>query len=67
MLLINNIALPLDTDFSLLKRAVAEAVKTDEKNIISVSLYKKSVDARHKNNVHFCCSVLAEIKNEGAF
>ena len=42
MLLINNIALPLDTDFSLLKRAVAEAVKTDEKNIISVSLYKKS-------------------------
>ena len=67
MLLINNIALPLDTDFSLLKRAVAEAVKTDEKNIISVSLYKKSVDARHKNNVHFCCSVLAEVKNEGAF
>lgn len=67
MLLINNIALPLDTDFSLLKRTVAEAVKTDEKNIISVFLYKKSVDARHKNNVHFCCSVLAEVKNVGAF
>ena len=64
MLLINNVALPLDTDFSLLEKAVAKAIKTDEKNIISVSLYKKSVDARHKNNVHFCCSVLAELKNE---
>ena len=66
MLLVNNVALPLDTDFSSLKSAAAKELKTDIKNIISASLYKKSVDARHKNNVHFCCSLLTEVKNENA-
>lgn len=66
MLLINNVALPLDTDFSSLKSAAARELKTDIKNIMSASLYRKSVDARHKNNVHFCCSLLTEVKNENA-
>lgn len=66
MLLINNVALPLDTDFSFLRSIAAKELKTDIKNIISASLYRKSVDARHKNNVHFCCSLLAEVKNEKA-
>ena len=34
MLLINNVALPLDTDFSSLKSAAAKELKTDIKNII---------------------------------
>ena len=64
MLLVNNVALPLDTDFSSLENAAAKELKTDIKNIISVSLYRKSVDARHKNSVHFCCSLLVCVKNE---
>ncbi len=64
MILINNINLPLDTDFSNLIPIASKALRTDIKNIISAQLYRKSVDARHKNDVHFCCSVLAEVKNE---
>lgn len=63
MILINNLKLPLNTDFNNLKAAVEKLInfKTD-----NVRLYKKSVDARKKENVHFCCSVLVEVKNEQA-
>lgn len=64
MILINNLNLPLNTDFSSLRSIVAKALKTDEANIIKASLYRKSVDARKKNDVHFCCSVLAEVKGQ---
>ncbi len=62
MILINNLLLPLDTDFSDLKPIVAKELKTDVKNIKSAVLYKKSVDARHKSNIVFCCSVKTELK-----
>ena len=61
MILINNLKLSLDTDFSNLSPIIANALKISQSNIIKASLYKKSIDARHKDNVHFCCSVLAEI------
>ena len=62
MLLINNINLPLDTDFSDAKAILTQHTKIC--GIISASLYKKSVDARHKNNIVFCCSFLAEVNDE---
>lgn len=61
MIVINNLNLPLDTDFNNLNQVVAKKFKLDLKNVKSASLYKKSVDARHKNDVHFCCSVLVEL------
>ena len=61
MLLINNVMLPLDTDFSSLEKAAAEALKTDVSRIVSARLYRKSLDARHKNDLRFCCSIVAEI------
>lgn len=61
MLILNNLKLTLDTDFSDLKPLVASALKIGVKDIKTVSLYKKSVDARHKSDVHFCCSVLTEL------
>ena len=64
MVLINNLKLPLDTDFNNLKPAVQKAVNCD---VISAKLHRKSVDARRKNDIHFCCSVLAEVKNEEKF
>ena len=61
MILISNLNLPLDTDFNNLKNALSfSGIK-----IRSAKLHKKSVDARHKNNVHFCCSVILEVDNEG--
>ncbi len=64
MILLNNLKLPLDTDFDNLKSVVEKQlnIKTN-----AVSLYKKSVDARHKNNVHFCCSALIDVNNESLF
>ena len=64
MIIINNLKLPLDTDFSNLSGVVADRLKISINDIISARLYRKSVDARNKGNVHFCVSVIAEIKNE---
>ncbi len=64
MLLINNVSFSLDTDFENLSFYIAEELKISSDNIISCKLYRKSVDARKRNNVHFCCSVLLEAKNE---
>ena len=66
MLLIKQVSMPLDTDFDNIKQAVSHVLKVPEKDIISVRLYRKSVDARHKNNIFFCCSFLIEAKNEKA-
>ncbi len=60
MILVSNLKFPLDTDFSNLLGVVNfKGVK-----IKSAKLYKKSVDARRKNDVHFCCSVLLDVENE---
>ena len=64
MLLINNINLSLSTDFNKLTGTVAKELKISPDEIINCKLYRKSVDARKRNNVHFCCSVLVEAKCE---
>ncbi len=61
MIIINNVKLSLDTDFKLLKSEMEKELKTPLK---SAELYKKSVDARKRDNVHFCCSVLISANNE---
>ncbi len=61
MILIQNINIPLNTDFSRLIPVAARELKLSENNVISAKLYRKSVDARHKSDVHFCCSLLAEL------
>lgn len=67
MLLINNVRLALDTDFSDLKPYAAQALKIDASAVKSARLYRKSVDARKKNELHFCCSLLAVLNiNENA-
>lgn len=63
MILINNLKLSLDTDFDNLKSEVEKLLGIKTQN---VKLYRKSVDARRRDNVHFCCSVLVECKNEQA-
>lgn len=63
MILLNNVNLSLDTDFDNLKPVISKCLKTDISNINLVSLYRKSVDARKKDDVHFCCSFLVDLKN----
>lgn len=64
MIRINNIKVPLDFDFSELKKFCSNKFNISEKNIYSVRLAKKSVDARKKSNVHFIISVDISAKGE---
>jgi len=64
MILINNVKTPLNLNFENPKGFLAKELKTDFNNIISAKLYRKSVDARRKHDIHFCCSFLIEAKNE---
>ncbi|MBO4432013.1 MAG: hypothetical protein J5852_00630 [Clostridia bacterium] len=66
MIKIDGILLPLDTDFNDLKNEIAKTVEPRD-SIVSVRLYKKSVDARGRGEPRFCCSVLLEVKDETAF
>ena len=68
MIIINNVRLNLNTDFENLIPVAAKELKTDISNISYAKLYRKSVDARKKGDVHFCCSILVSInKNEARF
>lgn len=64
MIIINNIKLPLDADFNDISGIVANKLKIQKQDIISAELYRKSVDARDKGDVHFCVSILTNVKNE---
>lgn len=61
MIRINEIKLSLDEDENLLKAKSAKILKINEKYIKNFSIYKKSVDARKKDDVHFTYSVDIEI------
>lgn len=64
MIRINNIKVPLDFDFSDLKKFCTEKLNIPEKNIYSLKLTKKSVDARKKSDVHFIISLDISAKGE---
>lgn len=65
MIIINNVKLSLDTDFDNLIPVAAKQLKIRENDIVSATLHRKSVDARRKSDVHFCCSIKVETtKNE---
>ena len=66
MIKLDGVVLPLDTDFNNLKDEISKTVEPKD-SIVSVRLYKKSVDARKRGKPHFCCSVLLEVKNEVEF
>jgi len=57
MIRINEIKLSLDEDEILLKQKAAKALKINEKYIKSLTIFKKSVDARKKDDVHFTYSI----------
>ena len=64
MIIIRNIKLPIGYDFKNLRETVATILSMSPKNIKSAEIFRKSVDARKKNSVHFNCSVIAETTND---
>lgn len=61
MIRINEIKLSLDEDEALLRDKAAKILKINSKYIKSYTIFKKSVDARKKDNIHFSYSVDVEI------
>lgn len=57
MIRITDIRLPLDYDDRTVLKAAAKALRIDTKAIESAALFRRSVDARHKNDVHFNASL----------
>lgn len=57
MIRINEIRLSLDEEESLLQQKAARVLKINPKYIQSLTIFKKSVDARKKSDVHFTYSV----------
>lgn len=64
MIRVGNIRVPLDADFGDLTALAAKKLKISADKIKSVTLSKKSVDARKKSDVHFIISLDIEAKNE---
>jgi len=67
MLRIDNISMPLSWDIPLLTEAVLRKLRVPADQLISLTLAKKSVDARDKGDVHFVLSVDVKLKNEDAW
>lgn len=57
MIRINEIKVSLDEEESILKKKASKILKINEKYIKSYTIYKKSIDARKKDDVHFTYSV----------
>ena len=67
MLRIDNLSLPLSYDLPMLTEAVLRKLRVPADQLISLTLAKKSVDARDKGDVHFVVSADVKLKNEDAW
>ncbi len=57
MIRLNDIKLSLDYTGDDLKKAALRQLHTDKDSLRSVSLFRRSVDARKKDNIHFLASL----------
>lgn len=57
MIRISNVKLPLDYDDEYIKNISAKELKVSPSAIESVSLFRRSIDARHKNDIRFVSSL----------
>lgn len=61
MIRISEIRLSLDEDESLLTEKAAKLLKINKKYITALTIFKKSIDARKKDDIHFSYTVDAQI------
>ena len=62
MIRITNVKITLDESLRPLTPVAARLLGVKENEITSVKLLKKSVDARDKGDVHFVCTIEADVK-----
>lgn len=66
MIKINSLSVPLNYDNNALKTVVSKAVNQKKEDIGEITILKKSLDARKKEDIHYVLTVAAEVKNEAA-
>lgn len=64
MIRISQIKLPVNHSNSDLEKKVHRALRTDDRDIVSIEIYKKSVDARRKPDIMFVYTLDVTVKNE---
>lgn len=62
MIRINEVALSLDYNENSLKKAAAKKLNISVSEIQTVCIYKRSVDARKKENVHFTAALDVKVR-----
>lgn len=67
MIRINEIALPINYNEEMLKKAVAKKLGCEAENILEIITVKKSLDARKKSDIHYVVSAAVQMKNEKDF
>ena len=61
MIRVNNIHLSLNYDDKSVHKAVAKQLRIEERAIKSCKIFRRSVDARKKDNIYFLTTVDAEL------
>ena len=61
MIRVNKIHLSLGYDNKSVRKAVAQQLRIEEKSIKSCKIFRRSVDARKKDNIYFLTTVDAEL------
>ncbi|MBR6939957.1 MAG: hypothetical protein IKH65_04050 [Clostridia bacterium] len=64
MIKVNEIKLPLECGETELKQRTAKALRCDESLIKSITVLRKAIDSRDKNDIFFVYNVAAEIKGD---
>lgn len=67
MLQISNLFLPPDFDFNNIESLCAEYLGVDKSELKKVWIHRRSIDARNKHNVGFCCTLRLETDNQERF
>lgn len=61
MIRINNVHIPLDYSDEIIRIKSAKELRINKNAIKSVSIFRRSVDARKKDNIYFLCSIDVEL------
>ena len=67
MIRVNNVHIPLDYDDAAVRKKICRELRIENSAVKSVSIFRRSVDARKKDNIFFLCAVDAVLNiNEDA-
>lgn len=61
MIRVNNLRIPLDYNDEIIKKRVCKELKIDAGSVKSTSIFRRSIDARKKDNIFFLCAVDVEL------